>query len=124
MRPRSNPTCRPVRVSYYPQSNAPNNYVTLRSIRLPADKQFLITRNVACHRRCKQMEYVGEETIVETGDGDDDGWVETHHYGSDGANLTELEENVCDMTLDSEKVSCDLRLCVTIIYMSESGVCS
>lgn len=70
---------------------------------LPADKQFLITRNVACHRRCKQMEYVGEETIVETADGDD-GWVETHHYGDGGSQMTDLEENVCEMTLDSAKV--------------------
>lgn len=67
------------------------------------DKQFLITRNVACHRRCKQMEYVGEETMVED-DGPDgeEGWVETHHF--DSSNLTELEDNVCEMTLDSAKV--------------------
>lgn len=67
---------------------------------LPKDKQFLITRNVPCYRRCKQMEYVGEETIIENEGGDDDGWVETHHYG---ANANELEDKVCDMTLDDNK---------------------
>lgn len=67
---------------------------------LPKDKQFLITRNVPCYRRCKQMEYVGEETVVEheTGDG---GWVETHHFDESS---TELEDKVCEMTLDSNKL--------------------
>lgn len=68
---------------------------------LPKDKQFLITRNVPCYRRCKQMEYVGEETMVENDGPDADGWVETHHY--DSSNMTELEDNVCEMTLDSTK---------------------
>ncbi|XP_037047228.1 ubiquitin-like-conjugating enzyme ATG3 [Bradysia coprophila] len=68
---------------------------------MPKDKQFLITRNVACHRRCKQMEYVGEETIVEGGADDDEGWVETHHL--DGGGSTELDDKVCEMTLDSSK---------------------
>lgn len=47
------------------------------------------------------MEYVGEETIVEGG-GDDEGWVETHHF--DGATSTELDDKVCEMTLDNSKV--------------------
>lgn len=66
---------------------------------LPKDKQFLITRNVPCYRRCKQMEYVGEETIIENEDGGDDGWVETHHYDP---NTNELEDKVCDMTFGSK----------------------
>lgn len=66
---------------------------------LPKDKQFLITRNVPCYRRCKQMEYVGEETIIENEDGGDDGWVETHHYDP---NTNGLEDKVCDMTLGSK----------------------
>lgn len=65
------------------------------------DKQFLITRNVACYRRCKQMEYVGEETIVEDG-GDGDGWVETHHF--DPTTSTEIDDKICEMTLDNSKV--------------------
>lgn len=63
---------------------------------LPKTKQFLITRNVPCYRRCKQMEYVGEETIIENEDGEDSGWVETH-------TTNELENKVCDMTLDENK---------------------
>ncbi|XP_055591900.1 ubiquitin-like-conjugating enzyme ATG3 [Uranotaenia lowii] len=71
---------------------------------LPKDKQFLITRNVPCYRRCKQMEYVGEETLVEESD-QDGGWVETHHFNPDeGASGSGLEEKVCEMTLDGSKV--------------------
>lgn len=67
---------------------------------LPKNKQFLITRSVPCYRRCKQMEYVGEETLIETEDGG--GWVETHHYHD--ATRTELEDKVCDMTLGGNKI--------------------
>jgi len=46
---------------------------------LPAEKQFLTTKNVPCYKRCAQMEYVLEnEKIIEEGDGDG-GWVDTHH---------------------------------------------
>lgn len=67
---------------------------------LPKDKQFLITRNVPCYRRCRQMEYVGEETVVEE-EGGDGGWVETHQLNEDGT--AELEEKVCELTLDENK---------------------
>ena len=64
---------------------------------LPKNKQFLITRNVPCYRRCKQMEYVGEENIIENEDGEDGGgWVETH-------TTSEIENKVCDMTLDGNR---------------------
>ncbi|XP_057301617.1 ubiquitin-like-conjugating enzyme ATG3 [Hydractinia symbiolongicarpus] len=46
---------------------------------LPADKQYLTTKNVPCYKRCSQMEYdTGNEAIIEEGD-DDGGWVDTHH---------------------------------------------
>ncbi|KAH8410785.1 hypothetical protein KR222_008040 [Zaprionus bogoriensis] len=67
---------------------------------LPKDKQFLITRNVPCYRRCKQMEYVGEETLVEEESGDG-GWVETHQLNDDGT--TQLDDKICELTLDESK---------------------
>lgn len=70
---------------------------------LPKDKQFLITRNVPCPRRCEQMEYSEEyQRIIESDDADN-GWVDTHHY--DPAN-TGLEDKIDEMTLDT-KVSCN-----------------
>ncbi|KAI8049641.1 autophagocytosis associated protein [Syncephalis plumigaleata] len=60
---------------------------------LPADKQFLITRNVPCVKRAKDMEYVGDDEkeifdiMAADGDGDGDGddegqegegWLATH----------------------------------------------
>ncbi|EFP11800.1 CRE-ATG-3 protein [Caenorhabditis remanei] len=53
---------------------------------LPVDKQFLITRNVPCHKRCKQMEYDEKlEKIINDTEGEfatdeESGWVDTHHY--------------------------------------------
>ncbi|KAH8267684.1 hypothetical protein KR026_003290 [Drosophila bipectinata] len=67
---------------------------------LPKDKQFLITRNVPCYRRCKQMEYVGEETLVEEESGDG-GWVETHQLNDDGS--TQLEDKICELTMEETK---------------------
>ncbi|XP_017041495.1 ubiquitin-like-conjugating enzyme ATG3 [Drosophila ficusphila] len=67
---------------------------------LPKDKQFLITRNVPCYRRCKQMEYVGEETLVEEESGDG-GWVETHQLNDDGT--TQLEDKICELTMEETK---------------------
>ncbi|KAI9592440.1 autophagocytosis associated protein [Syncephalis fuscata] len=54
---------------------------------LPADKQFLITRNVPCVKRAKDMEYTGEDEkevfaiMAENGDeeeGEGEGWLATH----------------------------------------------
>lgn len=66
---------------------------------LPKDKQFLITRSVPCYRRCKQMEYEGEETIVEDESGEG-GWVETHHF-DDATGQPSVEEKLSEMTMDN-----------------------
>ncbi|KAK5646669.1 hypothetical protein RI129_005133 [Pyrocoelia pectoralis] len=67
---------------------------------LPKEKQFLITRNVPCSRRCEQMEYSKDlECIIESDDADN-GWVDTHHYDTSS---TGLEDKITDMSLDNMK---------------------
>ncbi|XP_043464239.1 ubiquitin-like-conjugating enzyme ATG3 [Leptopilina heterotoma] len=64
---------------------------------LPKDKQFLLTRNVPCSRRCKQIEYCDElEQIIEIDDLEG-GWVDTHHYDP---SLGGIDEKVTDMALE------------------------
>ncbi|CAD5218547.1 unnamed protein product [Bursaphelenchus okinawaensis] len=47
---------------------------------LPADKQFLITKRVPCHKRCAHMQYDSKlELVIKDDDGNDE-WVDTHHY--------------------------------------------
>ncbi|KAK6030484.1 autophagocytosis associated protein [Ostertagia ostertagi] len=68
---------------------------------LPLDKQFLIVRNVPCHKRCRQMEYdpsqekilSSEEIGAEDGfAGDEDsGWVDTHHFAHEGGEMRSVE---------------------------------
>jgi len=67
---------------------------------LPKNKQFLITRNVPCSRRCEQMEYSEDlERIIESDDADN-GWVDTHHYDTSS---TGLEDKVNEMSLDNAR---------------------
>jgi len=47
---------------------------------LPPEKQFLITRNVPCYKRCRQMEYRGELEKVLDSEDPEGGWVDTHHF--------------------------------------------
>lgn len=69
---------------------------------LPADKQFLVTRNVPCYKRCKHMEYSMEHEKVLEEEGDEDGgWVDTHHYAD--AASSGLAEQVQEMTLGPSK---------------------
>jgi hypothetical protein len=48
---------------------------------LPENKQYLITRNIPCLKRVKQMEYKDSECDL------DDGWVSTH--SDNGKGITE-----------------------------------
>lgn len=67
---------------------------------LPPDKQFLITRNVPCHKRCKQMEYNDEhEAVVEDNDGE--GWVDTYH----NVDFNKLQDEVKEMTINKAVVT-------------------
>lgn len=68
---------------------------------LPRDKQFLVTKNVPCLRRCKQMEFTGVEKIVEGDVEGEDGWV-THEDDREDTNNESAE--VCEMTLDNSKL--------------------
>ncbi|KAG0235921.1 E2-like enzyme [Actinomortierella wolfii] len=63
---------------------------------LPAEKQFLITRNVPCLRRVKQMEYTDEdaEAQIESADGSDS-WVMSHSSRKSGP-IEEIASNIDD----------------------------
>ncbi|XP_013415356.1 ubiquitin-like-conjugating enzyme ATG3 [Lingula anatina] len=68
---------------------------------LPREKQFLITKNVPCYRRVKQMDTHQEEheLVIETQDGDG-GWVDTHHFAD--TSVGQVQDAVAEMTLDSK----------------------
>lgn len=63
------------------------------------DKQFLVTRNVPCQRRCRQMEFSGVERIVEDAEGDE-GWVTHDNEGEED----DPYSNPSEMTLDTNKL--------------------
>ncbi|KAJ9590985.1 hypothetical protein L9F63_015991 [Diploptera punctata] len=66
---------------------------------LPRNKQFLITRNVPCPRRCKQMEYCDDQEKIIEADDPDGGWVDTHHFDTGASGL---DEKVSEMTLETK----------------------
>ncbi|TPP67727.1 ubiquitin -conjugating enzyme ATG3 [Fasciola gigantica] len=50
---------------------------------LPPDKQFLVTRNVPCYKRVRQVDNHNEELEKVIDDEEiGGGWVDTHHYAS------------------------------------------
>ncbi|RKO93207.1 autophagocytosis associated protein [Blyttiomyces helicus] len=62
---------------------------------LPADKQYLITRNVPCLRRVRAMEYAEEDLEQLLDEGGDTGgaWVATHgERGAEGAEAFDMDE--------------------------------
>ncbi|KAI8848538.1 autophagocytosis associated protein [Chytridium lagenaria] len=76
---------------------------------LPADKQYLITRNVPCLKRVKAMEYnAAEEDVEEEGDTDGTGeaWVATHNNRKDGeatqiGDIADIEEESAAMDVST-----------------------
>ncbi|KAJ3352542.1 Arabinose-proton symporter (Arabinose transporter) [Allomyces javanicus] len=76
---------------------------------LPADKQFLTTKNVPCLKRLHEMEYHASEKTVETDDGGD-GWLATHYKGegapdvSDDSDLDLLDDVAAEFV---EKLTMD-----------------
>lgn len=54
---------------------------------LPADKQYLISRNVPCLRRVSNLVYTDAdedaETMVQDGEVGEEDWVATHTNGSE-----------------------------------------
>ena len=66
---------------------------------LPADKQFLITKNVPCYKRCRQMEYKGDLEKVLDSEDPEGGWVDTHHFQEVDA-ASSLAGTVKEMVLD------------------------
>ncbi|KAJ3127621.1 Arabinose-proton symporter (Arabinose transporter) [Nowakowskiella sp. JEL0407] len=100
---------------------------------LPSDKQYLITRNVPCLRRVRDVEYgnsdqekeifvkLGAEALeespaVEGGDQDDDVWVATFHSSLsatenklDGnvVEIAEIEDETEEITQRTEKLELD-----------------
>uniref|UniRef100_A0A8D8RWB9 Ubiquitin-like-conjugating enzyme ATG3 n=3 Tax=Cacopsylla melanoneura TaxID=428564 RepID=A0A8D8RWB9_9HEMI len=68
---------------------------------LPPNKQFLITKNVPCSRRCKQIEYCDEkEKIIENEGPDEEGWVDTHHF-DDSLGNGSMEDRMGEISLDA-----------------------
>ncbi|XP_064394311.1 ubiquitin-like-conjugating enzyme ATG3 [Halichondria panicea] len=69
---------------------------------LNPDKQFLVTKNVPCYRRCSQMRVIPEnEKLIqlEGNDDEDEGWVDTHH----GVTLDKNVEKMSEMKMDDVK---------------------
>ncbi|XP_052785166.1 ubiquitin-like-conjugating enzyme ATG3 [Mya arenaria] len=69
---------------------------------LPSDKQFLLTKNVPCYKRVKQVDTheMDQEKVIEENDADG-GWVDTHHFAD--PQLGHVQEAVQDMSLDSKE---------------------
>jgi len=90
---------------------------------LPPDKQFLITRNVPCYKRCRQMEYKGELEKVLDSEDPEGGWVDTHHFQE--SDSTVLADSVKEMVLEEPqdaKTDSDAEEAVDMEDFVESGM--
>lgn len=69
---------------------------------LPKNKQYLVTRNVPCHRRVAEVEGYDEaaEQLLET-DADGDGWVSTAeavHRATNDAGIPDMDEDTTNLS--------------------------
>ncbi|KAI8887356.1 autophagocytosis protein [Backusella circina FSU 941] len=74
---------------------------------LPADKQFLVTRNVPCLRRARQMEYTEEDSetqVDENNDDGDDGWMYTH-----STRVSKTMEEIAQTIMTEEEEEAEVR---------------
>jgi len=77
---------------------------SLRKSYLPPDKQFLITKSVPCYKRCKDIEYcAGDEKVILT-EGDEEGWVDTHH----SEEVSAVNEMVEELKLSEDSDNCKI----------------
>lgn len=69
---------------------------------LPAEKQFLITRNVPCPKRYDQMQYSeAEPKVIESNDADN-GWLDIDSVENSVVNTSTLDEKVEEMKNDKD----------------------
>ncbi|KAI8081594.1 autophagocytosis protein [Halteromyces radiatus] len=76
---------------------------------LPSDKQFLVTRNVPCLRRAKQMEFTDNDDqdtkMIQTEDeGEEDAWTYTH-----SSRVTQTMDEMAQHILDDEELEEEAR---------------
>uniref|UniRef100_A0AC35TUA7 Autophagy-related protein 3 n=1 Tax=Rhabditophanes sp. KR3021 TaxID=114890 RepID=A0AC35TUA7_9BILA len=75
---------------------------------LPNDKQYLISRNVPCSRRCKDMEYDSSlEKVIGISDDDGEGWNDTHHFAADLPKVAEIQKKSVQVAPVEVAKECD-----------------
>jgi len=96
---------------------------------LPKHKQFLITRNVPCTRRCKQMEYSDDQEKIIDPEDPDGGWVDTHHGEGNSSDLAldldslcEKPDNCAQSTSDNKNEGSDEEEALDMEEFEESGL--
>jgi len=91
---------------------------------LPPEKQFLITRNVPCYKRCRQMEYRGELEKVLDSEDPEGGWVDTHHFQETdpSALAVTVKEMVLEEPTTGEQSDSDAEEAIDMEEFVESGM--